>query len=102
MEENHLNRAKLIAGREARGKDVFPALQLWGITGRSSAYLDTTRRVMGQKRQLPAELLCSWLCGKGSLAQILFLSFREQVSAAGGREQADPVLALPSWPRAFA
>lgn len=72
------------------------------ITGGSSAYLGTTRRAVGQKCQLPAELLCSRLCGKGSLAQILVLGFRQQISAAGGRERADSVLALPSWPRAFA
>lgn len=53
------------------------AWQLWEITG--GGYLDTTRRVMRQKCQLLAELLYSRLCGKGSLTQILALSFREQV-----------------------
>lgn len=86
MEENHSSRAELITGREAGREDEFPAWQLWEITGGGPAYLDTTRRAMGQKCQLPAELLCSGLCEKVSLTQILALSFREQVSV-GRNEQ---------------
>lgn len=64
MEENHSSRAELIAGRETGGEDEFPAWQLWEIIREGPAYLDTTRRDMGPKCQLPAELLCSGLCGK--------------------------------------
>lgn len=75
MEQNHSSRAELIT----RDEDEFPAWQLWEITGGGPAYLDTTRRVMGHKCQLLAQLLYSRLCGKGSLTQILALSCREQV-----------------------
>lgn len=49
MEEKHSGRAELITRREAGGGDEFPAWQLWEITGGSPAYLDTTRRAVGQK-----------------------------------------------------